>query len=575
METKPFNLQSPESIAKEYGGNKQKIAQAMQMGILDPTAGTLAGMFIDRMRAAQMQEQTPQQTVAQQVFNPQPPAPPPPPPGGAPPPGMGAPPPGPPMGGPPPMMGGAPPPPPGPPMGGPPPGMAMGGIASLPIPDQMFDEPDNGGYAGGGLVAFAHGGGVTRDSFGRAIVQQESGGDYRAVNKTSGALGAYQVLPATARAIATRLGMAFRPDLMASDTDEGRAYQDKIGNAAIDEAWNYGKGSADTASRYYFAGPNKEGWGPKTNKYANDIANRLGIDSPLPERNMMTAEGRRNSIMDLLPEVEKYFSPSEEVRKREAERVARLEKERDPETIAAQTKQDMWMALAQFGFNMASSKSPYLLQAIGDAARVTLPDIKATKKERKEALDRVDDALDAIGERNIKRKQAALSVAIPLAQEGWKAIEVAQRNRQLDQTERQLTLSQDQAKLRERLITAQIKKLEEGSLEERAYASLYARLKAQNDALPYYDNNKDGPWDPETSWKKFRVKDEALRDITFKELQKRNTDATIQAVQAKALATQSPVDRAMAEAAARQRGGNSGQGATSIIMDETDLGYID
>lgn len=153
MDTKPFNLQSPESIAKEYGGNKQKIAQAMQMGILDPTAGTLAGMFIDRMRSAQMQEQAPQQTVAQQVFNPQPPAPPPPPPGGAPPPGgLGATAPA--------MQAGMAPPPPGPPMGGPPPGMAMGGIASLPIPDQMFDEPDNGGYAGGGLVAFAEAGAV-------------------------------------------------------------------------------------------------------------------------------------------------------------------------------------------------------------------------------------------------------------------------------------------------------------------------------------------------------------------------------------------------------------------------------
>ena len=52
METKPFTMQSPEQIAKDYAGNKQKIAEAMQMGIVDPTAGTLAGMFIDRMRSA-------------------------------------------------------------------------------------------------------------------------------------------------------------------------------------------------------------------------------------------------------------------------------------------------------------------------------------------------------------------------------------------------------------------------------------------------------------------------------------------------------------------------------------------
>jgi len=46
----------------------------MQMGILDPTAGTLAGMFIDRMRSAAQAEGAPQQTVAEQVFAP--PAPP-------------------------------------------------------------------------------------------------------------------------------------------------------------------------------------------------------------------------------------------------------------------------------------------------------------------------------------------------------------------------------------------------------------------------------------------------------------------------------------------------------------------
>jgi hypothetical protein len=158
-------MQSPEQIAKDYAGNKQKIAEAMQMGILDPTAGTLAGMFIDRMRSAAQQEAVPQQTVAQQVFAP--PAPP------APPAGLGATPPAmaqPPMG-PPPEMG-APPPQdmPAPqgemPMmaegGMVPPYASGGGLSDVPIPDGMFDEPSNGGfgdgYAGGGMVAFADGG---------------------------------------------------------------------------------------------------------------------------------------------------------------------------------------------------------------------------------------------------------------------------------------------------------------------------------------------------------------------------------------------------------------------------------
>jgi hypothetical protein len=155
METKPYDLQSPEQIAKDYGGNKQKIAEAMQMGILDPTAGTLAGMFIDRMRAAAQSEGAPQQSVAQQVFAP--PAPPP----MAAPAGLGATPEAsamPPMNATPPMGAAPPQEMPMMAMGGMvPPYASGGGLSDMPLPDGMFDEPSNGGYAGGGLVAFAQG----------------------------------------------------------------------------------------------------------------------------------------------------------------------------------------------------------------------------------------------------------------------------------------------------------------------------------------------------------------------------------------------------------------------------------
>ena len=147
METKAFGIQSPESLAKEYGGNKQKIAKAVQLGILDPTAAVLAGMFIDRVRNAAQEEQGPQTTVAQQVLGGQPPAPP-------------GPPPGPPQAG---LQAAAP-----PPMrmayGGqvgvsnnqlPAPAMERG-LDGIPIPDNMFD------YADGGMVAFGSGGDVQR-----------------------------------------------------------------------------------------------------------------------------------------------------------------------------------------------------------------------------------------------------------------------------------------------------------------------------------------------------------------------------------------------------------------------------
>lgn len=150
MEPKPFSIKAPEEVASAYGGNKQKIAQAIQMGALDPTSGLLAGMFIDRMRSAQAMEQAPQQSVAQQVFAPPAPS--------APPAGLGAIAP----------QGGGMPAPQGMQMASAAPqgpvGMAAGGMTelpdsygleSLPIPDSMYNEES---FAGGGIVAFSGGG---------------------------------------------------------------------------------------------------------------------------------------------------------------------------------------------------------------------------------------------------------------------------------------------------------------------------------------------------------------------------------------------------------------------------------
>ena len=175
---KPFSLQSPEQIAKEYGGNKEKIRQAMAMGLVDPTAGVLGGMFIDRMRSAQSLEQGAQPTVAQQVLAPPAPASAP-----AAPPASGA-----------AKFFSAPPPmaPQAPPMApqAPPMGMASGGLTTLPIPDDMFDEQR---YGGGGIVAFA-GGGETlvaalraMPEFGK-LVEAKRAGDEGAVRALKGSI---------------------------------------------------------------------------------------------------------------------------------------------------------------------------------------------------------------------------------------------------------------------------------------------------------------------------------------------------------------------------------------------------
>ena len=128
-----FDLLSAEKVAAKYGGDKRKIGEAAQMGLVNPTVAVMAGMFIDRMRAAAIQEQQPNTTVAQDVMAPAT------------------------------QMAGL--------------GatsqantqmaaaptetrtLAGGGLSSLPVDEDMF--PDE--YAGGGIVAFQDGGGIDNE----------------------------------------------------------------------------------------------------------------------------------------------------------------------------------------------------------------------------------------------------------------------------------------------------------------------------------------------------------------------------------------------------------------------------
>jgi len=148
-----FDLLSAEKVAAKYGGDKRKIGEAAQMGLVNPTVAVMAGMFIDRMRAAAIQEQQPSTTVAQDTFTP---------------PvqmaqaGLGA----------TPQAQAAPQMPTQ--MAAAPSGtvsLAKGGLSSLPVDEDMF--PDE--YAGGGIVAFARG-----DLVGQGINEPFEGESYGA-----------------------------------------------------------------------------------------------------------------------------------------------------------------------------------------------------------------------------------------------------------------------------------------------------------------------------------------------------------------------------------------------------------
>lgn len=114
-------------------------------------------------------------------------------------------------------------------------------------------------------------------SFKSAIIGQESGGRYGVANtQGSGAMGIGQIMPDTAKALSARLGIPYQPNLLRGTSPQAMQYQDRLTDAALQEAWRAGGGNAEQAARYYFAGPDKSGHGPKTDQYGRDILRRMG-----------------------------------------------------------------------------------------------------------------------------------------------------------------------------------------------------------------------------------------------------------------------------------------------------------
>lgn len=109
-----------------------------------------------------------------------------------------------------------------------------------------------------------------------SLVEQESGGraGVRGPQTPYGqALGRTQVLPSTARGIARSLGIPYREDLLTGTTPEAAAYQDQLGRAYLQEGFDK-TGNARDALMYYHGGPDRSLWGPKTQRYADEVLQR-------------------------------------------------------------------------------------------------------------------------------------------------------------------------------------------------------------------------------------------------------------------------------------------------------------
>ena len=170
---------------------------------------------------------------------------------------------------------------------------------------------------------------------------------------------------------------------------------------------------------------------------------------------------------------------------------ARLEEKASDENYEKQRKADMWQTLAEIGFNMASSKSPYVLQAIGEAAAASMPGARADKKDRKEAKDRALEGLMELGARNRKEAMDALQVAIPVWQAGMSAEQfeltlqdkALDRKHDMDMLDRRIT-----AELTAAGITASAK---DRDIWSQAAQARYAELKRINETLPVKERKAD------------------------------------------------------------------------------------
>jgi hypothetical protein len=183
--------------------------------------------------------------------------------------------------------------------------------------------------------------------------------------------------------------MEYRPDLMLGDkarTKEGKAYQERLMDAQLDDIMAFSGGDLERAAAFHFAGPNQKIWGPDTRQYQKDILRRYSgtkDSGGMPERDVQSAEGRRRLSDDQLALAQERFAALPEGGLGELETYYRGEL--DPKAQREERKQDMWATLTQIGAGMASSNSPFFLQAVGEAIGTALPGANASRKERREA----------------------------------------------------------------------------------------------------------------------------------------------------------------------------------------------
>jgi hypothetical protein len=433
-----FDLLSAEKVAAKYGGDKRKIGEAAQMGLVNPTVAVMAGMFIDRMRNAAIAEQKPTTTVAQEVLNP--------PVQTA---GLGA----------TPQAQTAPQMPAQAPtqmaaasaMPAQTATLAEGGLAALPVDEDMF--PDE--YAGGGIVAFEEGGPTT--PFGRFV--SEFGSNFR--NKTAEEL---EILKLQDELRGKYGSASSLPGLFMSQTDEERQRAKDImqrltrmdvnelrqltgsKNRAVpidqlSQAQQTGTDSIETLRAK--AAASRAGMTPQNRALYDE--NLSGIkriaENVAPKTEGQTTEGKATEGVNVkaadkaltdyakkIKEINKEFGVSDEP---DAKTRAALEKYK--EKLNKDLDKAGALGLVQAGLGIAGGKSQYALQNLAGATPAieqyskAMSQIRESEKGILDSEAKLDQAADARARGNVK-------LALDLEKD---AKELAARERQAAAAEKQ------------------------------------------------------------------------------------------------------------------------------------------
>lgn len=392
MDKQPFMIRPPMELLQAYGNSPPRLQQAAAKKFITPLEATLAVQELYRVQADAAAKQGPTQTVAEKLFNPQTPAapmggiggPPPMPQQGAPA-GLGATPEAAQMQAPMPAMG-------APEMATPemaapempmeeapvdmaeggmvPPYASGGGLSQVPIPAGMFDEPNNGGYANGGIVAFAGGG---YGSYFEDVATKAVPG----LGVTS-----RQRTPAQNAAV-KGVSNSFH------QTDDAR---DFIPPKGMDMATFYTKLKSEFGPQYDVLNEGNHVHvepGPGLAKSGQGLLNPAQAANP---RTPTDVPGG-NLADQMMPAIERAgefydkFMPKPKTEARDKMK-AHVEEGMSEENQKKEKNYDKWSALAEMGWSIAGSNSPNFLQAVAEGGKVATASGKKSKEAREARFEK-------------------------------------------------------------------------------------------------------------------------------------------------------------------------------------------